>query len=540
MDSYDSDISQIQNDGSVLASQRYTDIKPLHESSAGMFLLLRSSHLGKWVVLKALKPEYRNDPFCEAILHKEFRIGYGLRHRGVVETVDFVNLPQVGNAIVLEYIDGVNLRQYLEDNRSLTTEKAMHLISEICEAVSYLHSHKIIHRDLKPENIMIEHATHAVKVIDLGCADATDYCIVKGPAGTRHYAAPEQLEQGAVVDVRTDIYAIGKILIDIKVSMGKARNVHRVAMKCIEPRPADRYQSIPELRDALDKTTSRRVFPWYLSILILAAIAVALLLPFVGKTDAGLTEAQSDTLVRENERTETVPKHDTGESVKYEKPVIEYIAPQSSNVSDAKEEAVSGNVAKKIPEHAVDMGLSVMWSDCNVGALSASDYGDYFAWGEIGVKENYLRRTYQYSDSIRNDVCLFIGDNISGTEYDVAHELWSDGWALPTMSHWRELVKNCIWQWTKLNQHNGYMVTSKINGNSIFFPASGCKVETTVIEQGAFGYYWSASLNDETHLKGAQAFGLYFNNGTVSVSYWYRHRGCPVRPVMPYNDQREK
>lgn len=115
MDNYNSDISQIYNDGNAFASQRFTDIKPLPESQTGIFTLYRSNRMGKWVVLKALNTEYRNDPFYEAILQKEFQVGYELRHSGIVETIDFVKLPQLGNVIVLEYIDGVTLRDYVND-----------------------------------------------------------------------------------------------------------------------------------------------------------------------------------------------------------------------------------------------------------------------------------------------------------------------------------------------------------------------------------------------------------------------------------------
>ena len=261
MDNYNSDISQIHNDGNAFASQRFTDINPLHESQTGIFTLYRSNRMGKWVVLKALNTEYRNDPFYEAILQKEFQVGYELRHSGIVETIDFVKLPQLGNVIVLEYIDGVTLRDYVNDGGVISRADVEHLVNSICEAVGYLHSHKIIHRDLKPENIMVERATHVVKIIDLGCADASDYNILKGPAGTRQYAAPEQLVQGVVVDVRTDIYAIGKIIDFIIRKTGKSwRKISDIVQKCCATNPDNRYQSMQELRDALSKTDNRLLF----------------------------------------------------------------------------------------------------------------------------------------------------------------------------------------------------------------------------------------------------------------------------------------
>ncbi len=234
--------------------------------------------MGKWVVLKALNTEYRNAPFYEAILQKEFQVGYELKHSGIVETIDFVKLPQLGNVIVLEYIDGVTLRDYVNDGGVISRADVEHLVNSICEAVEYIHSHKIIHRDLKPENIMIERATHAIKIIDLGCADALDYNILKGPAGARHYTAPEQLEQGAVVDVRTDIYAVGKIIDFIIEKIGKSwRKISNIVQKCCATNPDDRYQSMQELRNALGRKNSRLLFSVLVTFLVVAMVVITMI-----------------------------------------------------------------------------------------------------------------------------------------------------------------------------------------------------------------------------------------------------------------------
>ena len=254
MDSFSSDISKVFPNGDSFANQSYSDLKPLHESRKGAFVLFRSSRFGRWVVLKSLKEEYRGDPFYESILQKEFQIGNELRNPGVIETIDFITHATLGNAIVLQYIDGVTLREYLNDNAPLSPQRAKELINSICEAAGHLHSHKIIHRDLKPENIMVERQNGAVKIIDLGCADASDYNIIKGPAGTRHYAAPEQLTPGNEIDARTDIFAIGKIMLDIiDATEPPLKRLSRIALRCSEADPADRYSSIDEVITAINK-----------------------------------------------------------------------------------------------------------------------------------------------------------------------------------------------------------------------------------------------------------------------------------------------
>lgn len=176
MENFESDISQIidRSENNTYIAQSYTDIKPLHRSSKGAFELFRANHFGKWVVLKALKDDYRNDPFFETILQKEFRLGHQISHKGIVDTIDFINLPQIGNAIVLEYINGATLREYIEENAPLSVNECKRIVNETLDAVGHLHINKVIHRDLKPENIMIERNTGSVKIIDLGCADASD------------------------------------------------------------------------------------------------------------------------------------------------------------------------------------------------------------------------------------------------------------------------------------------------------------------------------------------------------------------------------
>lgn len=260
MENFESDISQIidKSENNSFIAQSYTDIKPLHRSERGAFELYRVNHFGKWIVLKALKEEYRNDQFFETILQKEFSIGHQISHKGIVATIDFINLPQIGNAIVLEYINGFSLREYIEDNAPLSADEFKRIVNEILDAVEHLHINKVIHRDLKPENIMIERNTRSVKIIDLGCADASDYNVVKGPAGTRHYAAPEQLTSDGEIDIRTDIYAIGKIILNLADNTdGRCTREIRCAQKCCNHSPADRYASIAELRKAFNRERIR-------------------------------------------------------------------------------------------------------------------------------------------------------------------------------------------------------------------------------------------------------------------------------------------
>ncbi|MBE6291988.1 MAG: DUF1566 domain-containing protein [Bacteroidales bacterium] len=174
---------------------------------------------------------------------------------------------------------------------------------------------------------------------------------------------------------------------------------------------------------------------------------------------------------------------------------------------------------------AIDLGLSVKWASWNVGATAPEEYGDYFAWGETEVKDDYSEDTYLY---YQNGVYVDLGADISGTEYDVAHVKWGDKWRMPTLDEILELCYNCSWNWTTQNGVNGYKVTGP-NGNSIFLPAAGYRIGTEVYYRGSDGSYWSGALVENDS---GDAYSLYFDSGHWGwLNYGYRNLGFTVRPV---------
>ena len=95
---------------------------------------------------------------------------------------------------------------------------------------------------------------------------------------------------------------------------------------------------------------------------------------------------------------------------------------------------------------AVDLGLSVKWATCNIGATKPEECGDYFAWGETSPKEVYTEETYLYYDAANNRKLIDIGTEISGTEYDAARKQWGDDWRMPAEEELYELLRDCLWQ----------------------------------------------------------------------------------------------
>lgn len=180
---------------------------------------------------------------------------------------------------------------------------------------------------------------------------------------------------------------------------------------------------------------------------------------------------------------------------------------------------VSGNGGE-----AVDLGLSVMWADRNVGAESADQNGDYFAWGETEPKSDYNEW-----NSVTFGKAL---DVISGNAtYDAATAKWGDGWRLPTKEEAQELLDNCTWNWGEQNGVPGVTVVAS-NGNSIFLPAAGYYKETAIKYLGTYGSYATGSLQDTWNF---QTPTLSFDDTTHAMYWDYRYNGSVIRPVKDKN-----
>lgn len=205
----------------------------------------------------------------------------------------------------------------------------------------------------------------------------------------------------------------------------------------------------------------------------------------------------------------------------------------------------------------VDLGLSVKWATCNVGAQNPEDYGGFFAWGETESKSTFLWENYRfyvsgdypvelvtadnklrfskytfdqtYHDSIDNKTILDLSD-------DVAHVQWGGNWRMPTKEESKELIDDCTWTWTIVNGVNGYKVTSNKPGytdRSIFLPAAGAIFDTIPRQVGSYGAYWINSLQTERTIPDINACTMEFHKGQIKEYWIWRVQGLPVRPVCP-------
>lgn len=167
----------------------------------------------------------------------------------------------------------------------------------------------------------------------------------------------------------------------------------------------------------------------------------------------------------------------------------------------------------------VDLGLpsGLKWATCNVGATSPEDFGDYFAWGDTKTKSNYNWDNRNPEE---------IGDISGNPKYDAARANWGGDWRMPEYKEFIELIDNCIGKETTQNGVKGFKLTSKTNGNSIFFPAAGYCQGTKIYNIGSWGYYWSSTPSYDNFIKGI-SFGSYPSRGTSEYRY-----GQNIRPVI--------
>lgn len=193
----------------------------------------------------------------------------------------------------------------------------------------------------------------------------------------------------------------------------------------------------------------------------------------------------------------------------------------------------------------VDLGLSVKWATCNVGANKPEGYGDYFSWGETqpkyGCSEgNYkwYNRTWDSRDTLTK-YCTSSSygavDNKTQLDLsdDAARTYWGGSWRMPTEAEFTELREQCTWTWTTQNGVKGYEVTSMKSGytnQSIFLPAAGYRSGSSLVTEGYEGHYWSSSLSA---VASSNACRLEFESDGVYSSGYSRYLGLSVRPVCP-------
>ncbi len=170
----------------------------------------------------------------------------------------------------------------------------------------------------------------------------------------------------------------------------------------------------------------------------------------------------------------------------------------------------------------VDLGLSVLWATCNVGASKPEEYGDYFTWGETKPMEICTGECVTFRKMI---------DDIAGdAQYDAARANWGGGWRMPDMFDIIDLLKHCSYVCTNQNGVVGHLFTSKVNGNRLFFPAAGCGGCANNYSAGSFGYYWTSTGGDDMESLMLRMYT--FGTQEIRPDFWERCEGYSIRPVI--------
>lgn len=239
-----------ENNVNTIHSEEYGDLKPLYESRYGNSRVFIARSNGRKVIIKALKKQYANDPRCRAKLHEEYDIASLLDNRFIRKAIDFVDIPDLGDCIVFEYIEGKSLAEHVRVG-TLSEKQVKNVLVDVCDALSYMHRNQVVHCNLKPENIIITANDCRAKLIDIGAPetqqDADRELLIKEMA----FVAPEIIK-GEDYDARADVFSLGKIM-EFFNERNITKQFNTIATHCTQFSKEQRYDSISEVRSAITK-----------------------------------------------------------------------------------------------------------------------------------------------------------------------------------------------------------------------------------------------------------------------------------------------
>ncbi len=247
-----------------ILENRFTDVTVYDEQGA-MSLIQRGKYHGKWLIIKRIKPEFRDNGKYKELFYKEFDNAFLLDHPNIVRLLD-KGEDSDGPFIMMEFVDGQTLTKIIKTTPNGIADEnyTQKILLQILDALSYVHKKQVYHRDLKPDNILITYKGDNVKILDFGlaAADCYDDDLVK--VGTPRYAAPEQMTRGNTVDQRADLYSVGLILLEMLTGQIDKRlipkigntTLRKIIETCTQQKPELRYNNCDEIIRELNTNKS--------------------------------------------------------------------------------------------------------------------------------------------------------------------------------------------------------------------------------------------------------------------------------------------
>ena len=265
-------------------ADKFPQLEILHlvaRGGMGDVFCARQTSLNRLVALKIIRPETQASPgFADRFVREAHALAK-LSHQNIVTVYDFGQTDGV-YYFIMEYIDGINLRQMLRAGK-LGPRQALEIVPAVCDALQFAHDKGIVHRDIKPENIMVD-TDGNVKIADFGLAKLLDQKTASPMLtktnqvmGTMHYMAPEQFERPQEVDHRADIYSLGVVIYELltgELPLGRFAHpskkvsldirLDEIVLQTLEKEPSLRYQRVSELKSdmqSVSESTDRRPAP---------------------------------------------------------------------------------------------------------------------------------------------------------------------------------------------------------------------------------------------------------------------------------------
>lgn len=234
----------------------FGDFKLLKTTAyASLYLVVKS---GKRFFVKTTKDK---SEWQERLLRREYELGLSAEHPNIVHVYTIEEIEPYGLAMVMEYVDGRTLGDYLAEKPSLKERKR--IFDELLMAVEYLHKRSMVHNDIKPDNILVSYSSNTLRLVDFGLADSDAEYALRTLGCTLRYASPELRDRGEV-DARSDIYSLGVV-------MSEVLGASNVSQRATQDDPARRYASVAELRSAWHRSYG---LWWWLGVVALVVVVI--------------------------------------------------------------------------------------------------------------------------------------------------------------------------------------------------------------------------------------------------------------------------